>query len=63
MAERKKRKKEYITYGVGSLVFITLAGLTLYLIFKGFKGAGSLVVPGVFTGKTIAELLVILLLL
>ncbi len=62
MAERKKWKKEYVTYGVGSLVFITLAGLTLSLIFKGFKGAGSLVIPDVFTGKTIAELLVILLL-
>ncbi len=59
---KEQNKKQYLTYIVGSLVFIALAGLTLWLIFKGFKGSGSLIVPEVFTPKAIAELIILLLL-
>lgn len=62
MLKKRKLKKEYVTYIIGSLVFIFLAGLTLYLIFKGFRGAGGLIVPGVFTGGTAAVLVAMLLL-
>jgi len=58
----KKRKKEYATYFIGSLLFISLASCTLYLIFKGFKGSGNLLIPGVFTLKTGIELAILLLL-
>jgi uncharacterized protein (TIRG00374 family) len=56
----KHIKREYLTYFIGSLVFITLATLTLWLIFKGFKGAGTLIIPGVFSWKLVIQLLVLL---
>ena len=53
-------KKRYLTYIIGSLVFIALAALTLWLIFKGFKGSTNLNILKVFTYKTIAGLLILL---
>lgn len=48
----KKLKKEYITYVVGSFIFIILASFTLWIIFRSFKSTAGLTVPGLFNWKT-----------
>ena len=60
MIKLKFIKKQYIHYFTGSLVFISLATLTLWLIFRGFEGAGTLYIPGIFTWKTGLQLIVLL---
>ncbi len=45
----KKGKTGYAAYIIGGFVFVVLAALTFWLIFKGFKGSGGAVVPGIFT--------------
>ena len=62
MKDIKKLKKEYIAYIVGSFIFIALASLTLWLIFRGFEGAGGLIVSEVFTWKSGLQLTILLLL-
>lgn len=42
-------RKEYKTYLIGGLVFLALVTVTFRLVFKGFQGAGTLVIPQVFT--------------
>ncbi len=57
----KKPRKEYITYVVGSFIFIILASFTLWIIFRSFKSTAGLTVPGLFNWET--GVLIFLLLL
>ncbi len=62
MFRRVKLKREYLMYVIGSLVFMSLAVITLFLIFKGFKGSEGLVIPGLFTLASGIKLVILLLL-
>jgi len=56
-------KKEYVSYLIGGLVFICLAALTFWLIFRGFKSAGPLFLASFFNGKRVLLLVAVMLLL
>ncbi|MBN2625313.1 MAG: flippase-like domain-containing protein [Spirochaetales bacterium] len=56
-------RREYRTYLIGGLSFLALVIITFHLVFKGFQGAGTLIIPQVFAPARLALLggLIILL--